>query len=133
MNKYYQLAPSKENEIYIDTWIDSVQSSIEHLITKAEGHDLTYLTDYSKKSGGNIPRFSHLGCFVGGNWLLGGKLLGNQDFVDYGYKLTESCINTYEKSATGLGPESFNFIGAGGNTNGVTINNKACKTTAHLW
>lgn len=96
------------------------------MLTIAEGHpELTYLTDYSDSNGGNIYQFSHLGCFVAGNWLLGGKVLKNQDYVDYGLKLTESCINTYTSSVTGIGPEVFVFKGEGNKTNGITIKDEA--------
>ena len=66
------------------------------------------MTDYTASSG-QIPRWSHLGCFAGGNWILGGRLLRNDGIVQYGLELAESCINTYTSSASGIGPESFVF------------------------
>ncbi len=42
---------------------------------------------------------SHLACFNGGNWILGGKLLNNQTIVDIGLKLVDSCINMYTSTA----------------------------------
>ncbi|PWY98557.1 seven-hairpin glycosidase [Testicularia cyperi] len=115
-----------EDNGYLSTWIKSVKFSIKHLIEQPEqtNKKLTYLTDYSASSGGNLPRFSHLGCFAGGNWILGGQLVGNTDFLKYGLALTDGCINTYTASPSGLGPESFVFIGNGGNTQGVTINDQ---------
>lgn len=108
---------------WIPSWISAVQSSITHLITKAYKHpELTYLTDYN--DGDNIYQFSHLGCFVAGNWLLGGKVLKNQEYFDYGLKLTESCINTYTSEVTGIGPEAFVFVGEGNKRNGITIYNQ---------
>lgn len=77
------------------------------MITKAYKHpELTYLTDYN--DGDNIYQFSHLGCFVAGNWLLGGKVLKNQDYFDYGLKLTESCIVSAERES-GRGGNSCLF------------------------
>lgn len=112
---------------WISTWVDSVSSSIKHLVQKPEQThaNVSYLTDYSQKAGGNLPRFSHLGCFAGGNWILGAKMLGNDEFNRYGLALTEGCVQTYASSPSGIGPESFVFIGTGGNTNGVDIDNKA--------
>lgn len=123
--KYGQLIGSTDT--YIPAWIRSVNSSIANLMTTASGTSkaLTYLADYSKSNGGLIPRSSHLECFHGGNWLLGGKLLGNDAIVQYGLQLTEACINTYTSSATGIGPESFVFRSASGSTNGVKISNEA--------
>lgn len=121
--KYGQLIGSTDT--YIATWVDSVKSSIEYLLTKPGDTKakLTYLSDYSPSNGGRIPQFTHLGCFVGGNWILGGKLLDSDGIVQYGLQLTESCINTYTSSATGIGPEVYVFKTEDGGTNGVTINN----------
>ncbi|SPO35906.1 related to Mannosyl-oligosaccharide alpha-1,2-mannosidase precursor [Pseudozyma flocculosa] len=109
---------------WIPAWINAVKSSIRSLITRAEGTsaNLTYLTDYSASNGGVLPRFSHLGCFAPGNWIFGAKMLGIPDFNDYGLALAESCINTYTSSPSGIGPESFVFVGSGGNRQGITIN-----------
>jgi mannosyl-oligosaccharide alpha-1,2-mannosidase len=42
---------------------------------------------------------SHLECFMGGNWILGGALLNNQTILDYGLLLADSCWNTYASTA----------------------------------
>ncbi len=42
---------------------------------------------------------SHLACFHGGNWLLGGKLLNNNTIVDVALDLVEACWNTYQSTA----------------------------------
>lgn len=112
---------------YMPAWVRAVNSSIAHLMTTAGGNttrkDLLYLADYSASSGGLIPRSSHLECFHGGNWMLGGKLLGNDDIFQYGLRLTDACINTYTSSASGIGPESFVYASQSGSTNGVKIRN----------
>lgn len=111
---------------WIPTWVNSIMSSIRHLIQTPEqtSANFTYLTDYSETDGGNLPRFSHLGCFAGGNWILGAKMLDNDKFLEYGLALTEGCANTYRSSPSGIGPESFVFVGRDGNINGVTINDR---------
>lgn len=76
---------------------------------------------------------------MGGNWLLGGKLLNNQTIVDVALDLVEGCWNTYASTAwalelwsleqaltllssffnsTGIGPETFAWISADGNFTG---------------
>jgi len=123
--KYAYLIGDDEN-IWIPTWVNSVSSSIEHLVEHPEQTtqtQLTYLTDYSASSGGNLPRWSHLGCFAGGNWILGAKMIGQATFNQYGQDLTAACANTYSSSPSGIGPESFVFIGENNNTNGIKINN----------
>ncbi|CAE7072235.1 unnamed protein product [Rhizoctonia solani] len=54
----------------------------------------------------------------GGNWIMGGRLTDNDTIVDYGLKLTDTCWNTYERTATGLGPEVFGFQGPDGDQAG---------------
>jgi mannosyl-oligosaccharide alpha-1,2-mannosidase len=66
-------------------------------------------------------------CFAGGNFLLGGKVLKEQKYVDFGLvrpsflgfraflltqlqQLTHSCHNTYRSTETGIGPEFFSWI-----------------------
>ncbi|CAE6357474.1 unnamed protein product [Rhizoctonia solani] len=63
---------------------------------------------------------SHLACFHGGNWIMGGRLTGNDTIVQYGLRLTDACWNSYEKTATGIGPEVFAYIGLDGNYTGVS-------------
>ncbi|KAF8592557.1 glycoside hydrolase family 47 protein [Ramaria rubella] len=53
---------------------------------------------------------SHLACFHGRNWILGGQLLKNQTIVDIGLKLVDACFNTYASTVTKIGPEVFGFI-----------------------
>jgi mannosyl-oligosaccharide alpha-1,2-mannosidase len=117
--KYGQLIGS--TKIYIPTWVDAVKSSVEHLITKPDGTkvDVLYLSIFNDTA--VIPRFSHLGCFAGGNWILGGKLLNSPAIVEYGIKITQGCMNTYTSSVTGIGPEQFSFKTSSGGTHGVNI------------
>ncbi|KDN43914.1 glycoside hydrolase family 47 protein [Tilletiaria anomala UBC 951] len=123
--KYAYLA-GNSSSIFADAWIHSIQSSIKHLLVVPQGHpELLFLSDYAKSYGGDIPRWSHLGCFAPGNWILGGKILGVPGFVDYGYRLASSCAHTYSASATGIGPEAFVYKENDGSTNGVTISNEA--------
>ncbi|SPO23478.1 related to Mannosyl-oligosaccharide alpha-1,2-mannosidase precursor [Ustilago trichophora] len=113
-----------DQDVWIPTWVNSVSSSIEHLVEHPEQtqqSQLAYLTDYSASNGGNLPRWSHLGCFAGGNWILGAKMINQPTFDQYGQALTAACANTYTSSSSGMGPESFVFIGQGNNTNGITI------------
>ena len=58
--------------------------------------DFTYLADWN----GQIEHVgSHLACFHGGNWLLGGKLLNNDTIVDIALELIDACWNTYASTA----------------------------------
>lgn len=46
-------------------------------------------------------------CFSGGNFILGGLLLNEQRYIDFGLELTASCRATYAATKTGIGPESW--------------------------
>lgn len=124
----YAYLTGDDQSLWIPTWVNSVSSSIKYLVQHPEQtkqSQLTYLTDYSASLGGNIPIWSHLGCFAGGNWILGAKMINQAAFDEYGQALTAACANTYSSSPSGIGPEAFVFIGTNNNTNRISINNKA--------
>ena len=57
--------------------------------------------------------------FAGGNFILGGVLLNEQKYIDFGVELAESYYGTYQGSPAGIGPEGFGWVdsaNAGGNS-----------------
>lgn len=93
---------------YRDAWIEAADSSIEFLTTHPSTRpDITFLAAYDNKT--LIPVGTHLGCFAGGNFLLGGMALDRADYVDFGLQLTKGCHETYIGTATGIGPEAFSW------------------------
>lgn len=95
--------------LYLDTFHKAVQSSKQHLLIKTGVGNLTFLSDYSKDLGGNVFRSSGLACFSGASWAYGGKMLGDDDFIQKGLELAESCGRTYLNTATGIGPSHFGY------------------------
>ncbi|PSN68004.1 glycoside hydrolase [Corynespora cassiicola Philippines] len=93
---------------YRDRWIIAADSTIEYLTSHPEPRpDITFLSIYN---GTNlIFRNQHLGCFNGGNFILGGQVLGVQEYIDYGLELVNGCHETYIATATGIGPEVFSW------------------------
>ncbi|WAR61832.1 hypothetical protein PtB15_12B524 [Puccinia triticina] len=114
--KYGMLIDNKDPSYY-QTWQQAVQSSIQKLIQVSPVGNLTYLGGYSSSSKTSDYEFSHLACFTGGNWLLGGKVFQDNQLFDYGLKLVATCMESYKRTATGLGPEIFRFLGRNGETN----------------
>ncbi|KAF2799289.1 glycoside hydrolase family 47 protein, partial [Melanomma pulvis-pyrius CBS 109.77] len=49
----------------------------------------------------------HLVCFVGGMLALGGRLFENDTHVEYGRKVTDACVWTYQNAPNGIMPEMF--------------------------
>ncbi|KAG2353750.1 glycoside hydrolase [Suillus spraguei] len=110
--KYARLTNTDDNS-YADAWLTAT-STVD---------DLLYLADYDDDK--KIRHVgSHLACFYGGNWILGGKLTNNATVVDIGLKLTDACWNTYASTATGIGPEIFAYISSDGNYTGDTAPNQ---------
>lgn len=92
-------------DYYWIAWKAAVYSSIENLLTVANGH--TYLAEYSKSKGGKQCVFSHLACFVGGNWLLGGRVIEDEKVVNYGLQLIDTCMHSVEYHFKCLFPHPF--------------------------
>lgn len=90
----YPHLDSTVDPIFRDTWEVAVDSSIKFLLKETVVGGWSYLADM-----GDDRRIrhigSHLACFYGGNWILGGKLLANDTIVNIGLKLVDACWNTY--------------------------------------
>ena len=50
-----------------------------------------------------------MASFAGGNFILGGILLDEQKYIDFGVNLAESYYKTYQGTPTGIGPEGFRW------------------------
>ncbi|CAE6516520.1 unnamed protein product [Rhizoctonia solani] len=143
--KYGRLTNNQSPE-WTSRWLTAVDSSIRYLAQTAVNTsvpDLLYLGDYTNKRvrhisshlacfhggnwimGGRLTGnerhiSSHLACFHGGNWIMGGRLTGNDTIVQYGLRLTDACWNSYAKTGTGIGPEVFAYIGPDGDYTGAS-------------
>ncbi|RKF53511.1 putative mannosyl-oligosaccharide alpha-1,2-mannosidase 1B [Golovinomyces cichoracearum] len=96
-------------ETYRDRWILAADSSISHIAsTPSSRPDLTFLAQYNGTK--LILQSEHLACFDGGNFIYGGLVLNEQKYIDFGLELVEGCHETYEKTLTGLGPETFRWV-----------------------
>lgn len=104
---------------YSARWIMAADSSIKYLTSNpASRPDLTFLASYVNTTFVNSSE--HLTCFDGGNFLLGGSVLGRQDYIDFGLALVNGCHDLYNSTLTGIGPETFSW-----NTTGVNATNEA--------
>lgn len=102
------MARSKHGLTAATSWILAIDSSIEHLASHPSSRpDLTYLARYRNQS--LVLSSQHLACFDGGNFILGGNVLGRQDYIDFGLDLVAGCRNTYNSTLTGIGPEVFSW------------------------
>jgi mannosyl-oligosaccharide alpha-1,2-mannosidase len=68
--------------------------------------DILFSANYHATSGRD-QECQHLTCFVGGMYLLGGRLFSNETHIDIGKKLTDGCVWAYKNSPHGIMPEIF--------------------------
>ncbi|CAH7674958.1 glycoside hydrolase [Phakopsora pachyrhizi] len=125
LNKF-SLMTGNQNPRYLKEWELAVDSSIKHLIRAAASTTATcplsyfsdklysekriYMSSYDSILNRTSYTMSHLDCFVGGNFMLGGKMLQNQTIVSYGLKLVETCADSYSSSRSSVGSEIFGFV-----------------------
>ncbi|PCD29469.1 hypothetical protein AU210_012005 [Fusarium oxysporum f. sp. radicis-cucumerinum] len=97
---------------YGESWIQAAESSMLYLASSPSTRpDLTFLGEMRGNT--MIPISSHLASVCGGSLILGGLLLQNQTFVDFGVKLSESYYEVYRQSPSGIGPELFRWVDDG--------------------
>lgn len=120
--KFY-IYDSDRFSTYRDHWILAAESTLANLNSNPSSReDLTFIAGYE---GTNLTyEFSHLGCFAGGNFILGGLVLDNSAYTDFGLAVTAGCHDTYISTATGIGPELFSWV-VGDNTSVVPANQSA--------
>jgi len=108
--KSWIMAPSTETALYRDRWVEAIEVAMTNLsVTTREGHTfLAIWRDYNTID----YTFGHLGCFIGGNVVLGARVLKRDDFMKWGEKLIAGCRHTYASTPTGIGPELFRFVPA---------------------
>ena len=93
---------------YSDRWTLAADSTIKYLTSHPSSQpQLTFLSSFVNTSFVNVSE--HLTCFDGGNFILGGQVLGRQDYIDFGLQLVNGCHNTYDSTATMIGPEQFSW------------------------
>ena len=93
---------------YKDRWVLAADSTIEHLASHPSSRpDLTFLAMFENRT---LQYDSgHLACFDGGNFILGGLVLQEQKYIDFGLELVAACEDTYNQTLTGIGPEGFSW------------------------
>lgn len=93
---------------YKDRWILAADSSVAHLASHPSSRpELTFLAQFQNTS--LDLQSGHLACFDGGNFILGGLVLKEEKYIDFGLKLVEACEDLYNQTLTGIGPESFSW------------------------
>ncbi|KAM6512099.1 hypothetical protein FALCPG4_017082 [Fusarium falciforme] len=119
-------------EEYKDRWVLAADSSIKYLASHpSTREDLTFLSKFSNRT--TDPTSGHLDCFSGANFILGGLVLENKSYTDFGLKLAESCYHTYASTPTGIGPEAFRWIDAAESSSQVPAQYAAFYLKSGFW
>ncbi|ROT38442.1 alpha-1,2-mannosidase from Trichoderma Reesei [Sodiomyces alkalinus F11] len=122
---------------YKERWMAAADSTMRYLVSHpSTRQDITFLSLYRGTT--TIPVSTHLASFAGGNFILGGLLLNETKYVDFGLRLAESYYQTYRGTATGIGPEAFRWFDnakppSGDNTPPPTAEDAASYASAGFW
>lgn len=98
---------------YVELYEGMVESTLKHLVYKprVENNDNILFSGQKIRNSDGSFRFegemSHLTCFVGGMFAMGGRLLNRPQDVELGAKLTDGCVWAYNRTRTGIMPENF--------------------------
>jgi mannosyl-oligosaccharide alpha-1,2-mannosidase len=90
-----------------ERWVTAADSVMEYMVETPPGTNLNIITRTNGQELRHVS--SHLECFAGGNFILGGKILNDTRYVNFGLKVTESCHEMYIRTATRIGPESITW------------------------
>lgn len=101
------LQSGKTDETSLSLYLHSVDGVFNKLVRTSEKSKLTYLVEIEHESVQHV--MGHLTCFAGGMFALGGKTLNQERQFKLGADLTSTCHQSYVRSPTKLGPETFEF------------------------
>ncbi|EPS43577.1 hypothetical protein H072_2448 [Dactylellina haptotyla CBS 200.50] len=94
---------------YRNRWVEAADSTIKYLASSPPTRtDLVFVAEYSNKDSIAF-RGSHLACFIGGNFLLGGQSLQSNKYNVFGLQLVNGCHETYAGTPSHIGPEEFGW------------------------
>ncbi|OWF42049.1 mannosyl-oligosaccharide 1,2-alpha-mannosidase IA-like [Mizuhopecten yessoensis] len=89
---------------------DAAVKAIDEKLVKTSPGGLRYLAEF--KSGRIENKMDHLACFSGGMFAMGAEGSDNKEkYLKLGADITNTCHESYDRSATKLGPEAFRFDG----------------------
>ena len=89
---------------YLDRWKVAADSTIRFVASHPYGRPgWSFVPYWEDKNLFNA--MDSLSWFVGGNFILGGMVTGNQTLINFGISIADAAIAVYNSSATGLGGE----------------------------
>ncbi|XP_046392272.1 mannosyl-oligosaccharide alpha-1,2-mannosidase IA-like isoform X2 [Ischnura elegans] len=107
------LQSGKEDQEAREMYDEALARLIQHMLQVSQRSKLMYFSDM--KFDRLEHKMDHLACFSGGLLGLGAHSLKNEvseRYMDIAKGITNTCHESYDRSATKLGPESFRFTEA---------------------
>ncbi|KAG9065264.1 hypothetical protein KI688_002587 [Linnemannia hyalina] len=100
------------DEKFKDLYISSIEAMHRHLISHSQKPSETHLVlgVYDTATDSLVPKMDHLSCFAPGLLALGAKVLNRPKDLIAASGLMETCIMSYQNSATGLGADEIAFL-----------------------
>ncbi|KAM0427271.1 hypothetical protein ACHAPT_007704 [Fusarium lateritium] len=105
----------KYRKLYEDT-IDAINEWLLYRpMVKEDGWDVFFTGKMTTSKKGDSDwlksyEMTHLTCFIGGMYGLGGKIFGRDGDIDKAKKLTDGCVWAYQSTPTGLMPEYAHLV-----------------------
>jgi mannosyl-oligosaccharide alpha-1,2-mannosidase len=107
------LMTSKEDVLARDMYYEAMDAIDQNLVKKTS-NGMMYITDM--KNGRTDGRMQHLTCFAGGMFALGATHATNgrsEHHMDIARGVADMCHESYQRTATKLGPEAFRVDSSG--------------------
>ena len=105
--KMYVYDPDRYQN-YSARWQEAADSVIEYLISHPSTRpDLTAAAAFAATM--LVNQTDYLGCFIGGNFILGSTVLDRPEYLQYGLDFAEFCANGYRYAASGIGPTLYSW------------------------
>lgn len=97
--------------VYKKLYEEAMETAINHLLYRPNTpENLDMLASGAIRVDGGTanfdPELTHLSCFAGGMFALGGKLFDQSDHITIGSKLASTCVWAYNASPAGIMPEA---------------------------
>ncbi|PSN61031.1 alpha-mannosidase IC [Corynespora cassiicola Philippines] len=112
--KTYQLLGGAKHAAQYKTMYESAMDAvIKHLLFRPmvpDQADILMPTSVRAESPTSVRQDhtgQHLVCFVGGMLALGGRLFQNDSHIEYGRRVTDACVWTYDNAPNRIMPEMF--------------------------
>ncbi|CAF3211139.1 unnamed protein product [Rotaria sp. Silwood2] len=103
----------KKDEQARSMYEDAMKAAEESMLRKTPTTNLMYFGE--QRSGRLDPQMGHLACFIGGVYVLSalsGAVSSNSSIknqMEIAQSIGKTCRESYIRTATGLGPETFHF------------------------